>query len=195
MADISNLLTNKIAKGFPVRVYSSPTVNTDGTITLSTAGGLDATAHPSAKEIGFTQDGVELTRTPTIEDLPVDQRLENILQAVTAQDVHMKFKMLQIRDYANVVALNPGLAALTGTGFSGMTDTLNQTLTLVPVCAVAPTPNDVTKFQVMILYACCNVAPFSATLSKKYNVTALDLKGFDAGRSSGASWAFYETTV
>jgi hypothetical protein len=195
MADISNQLIAKIARGLPVRFYINPTVNTDGTITLSTAGGIDATAHPNAKEIGFTQDGVELTRGVTFEDLAVDQRVEPVLQSINAQDVHIKTKALQIRDYANMVKLNPGTVAMTGTGFSGISDSLDQSFTLIPVCAVAPTPNDATKFQVIVGYAVYNVAPFNAMLAKKYNVTPIDLKCQDAGRTDGRTWAFYETTV
>jgi hypothetical protein len=195
MADLSNQLITKIARGVPVRFYISPTINTDGTITLSTAGGLDATAHTNAKEIGFTQDGVEMSRATSFEDLPVDQRMEGILQSLTSQDVHIKTKVLQIRDYANMVKLNPGTAAMTGTGFSGISDQLDQSFSLIPVCAIAPTPNDATKFIVLILYACYNVAPFNVMLAKKYNVTAIDLKAQDAGRADGKAWAMYETTA
>lgn len=194
MADITNQLVAKIARGVPVRFYINPTINTDGTITLSATGGLDSAAHTNAKEIGFTQDGVELTRGTTFEDLPVDQRFANILNSLTGQDVHLKTKILQIRDYANMVKLNPGMVAMTGLGFSGISDQTDQTITNVSACAVAPTPNDPTKFQVIILYNCYNVAPFSVMLSKKYNVTAIDLKAIEAGRSDGKTFAYYETT-
>jgi hypothetical protein len=195
MAEITNQLITKIARGVPVRFYIRPTINADGTITLMAGGGLDSTAHANAKEIGFTQEGVEMTRGVAFEDLPVDQRNNNILQSLTSQDVHLKTNVLQIRDYDNVVKLNPGTVAMTGTGFSGISDQLVQTFDLIPVCAIAPTPNDATKFLVLILYACYNVAPFNVKLAKQYNTTPIDLKAQDAGRSDGKTWAFYETVA
>lgn len=195
MAEIVNQSITKIARGVPVRFYINPTINADGTITLMANGGLDTVAHANAKEIGYTQDGVELSRATEYEDLPTDQRLQGILQSLVSQDVHLKTKVLQIRDYANMVKLNPGTAAMAGTGFTGISDQLDQTFSLIPVCAIAPTPNDPTKFLVIILYACFNVAPFNVMLAKQYNSTPVDLKAQDAGRSDGKTWAVYETVA
>lgn len=193
MAELKNQTIAKIARGIGVRFYINPTINVDGTITLLAGGGLDSVAHANAKEIGYTQEGVELTRGTTFEDLPVDQKLNPILQSLSAQDVHMKTNVLQIRDYANMVKLNPGLIGMSGTGFDGISDQADQSFILIPVAAVAPTPNDATKFQVMIVYAGYNVAPFSAKLAKTYNATPIDIKAQEAGRADGKTWAFYET--
>lgn len=195
MAELKNQTIAKIARGIGVRFYINPTINADGTITLMANGGLDSVTHPNAKEVGYTQEGVELTRGTTFEDLPVDQRLNPINQSLSAQDVHMKVNVLQIRDYANMVKLNPGLTAMEGDGFSGISDQADQSFALIPVAAVAPTPNDATKFQVMIIYAGYNVAPFSAKLAKQYNSTPVDIKAQDAGRTDGKTFAFYETVA
>jgi hypothetical protein len=189
MADINNLLTTKIARGFPIRVYGSPTISSDGSIVLSANGGLDPTAHASAFEFGFTQDGAEFSRGTTFEDLPVDQRNEAILLALTGQDAHLKFKALQIRDHTNFQKITPGAAAVTGiTGLTGLSDQVSQSFSTIPVVAIAPTPNDATKSMYILLYACYNVAPYTLTLGKKYNVTAVDLKAVDAGRTDGRTW-------
>lgn len=193
MAEITNQSILKIARGVPVRLYIKPTINADGTITLGAGGILDSTTHATAVEIGFTQDGIELTRGITKEGLIVDQRNSEILPAITDQDVHLKTTILQIRDYVNMASLNPGLTVMSGTGFSGMSDQLTQTITQIPVVAIAPSPNDPTKFLVIIIYAGVNEAPFRVFLGKKYSTTPLDIKAQDAGRTDGKTFAWYET--
>lgn len=195
MADITGQDKTKIMRGQSLRVYIDPTVNADGTITLSVAGGLDTVVHASAKELGFTQDGAHLTVSRSFEDLPVDQRNNNILQSMTHQEPHLKVGGLQVRDWAVWQKLQPGAAVMTGTGFNGISDAVDQSFALHVVAAVAPTPNDPTKFQVLIVYACYNVAELALMLSKAYNKTPLDFKGQDAGRTDGKTWAAWETTV
>ena len=193
MADVSNQTIAKISRGLPIRVYLNPTINTDGTITLTASGTLDGTAHVNAKEIGYTQDGFELTRSTTVEGLPTDQTKDEVVNSLAGQDVRLKTTMLQIRDYANLVLLNPGMVAVTGTGFSGIADNDSTVIATCAVACVAPTPNDATKFKVIIGYACYNVAPFNEKLAREYNRTPLELKVVNAGRTDRRTFFSYET--
>jgi len=185
----------KIMRGLPVRIYIGPTISTDGTIAVATGGLLDSAAHANALDLGYTQDGAEITVTRTFEDLPVDQRNTPILHGLNTQEPHLKTGMLQVRNWATIAKLQPGAVLVTGTGFIGISDQVDQTFTLLPVCAIAPTPNDPTKFQVLIVYACYNIADLALKLQKAYNKTPLDFKGQDAGRSDGKTWFAYETTA
>lgn len=194
MPEVSNQLTTKIMRGLPVRIYLNPTVNADGTITLAAGGTLDTVAHANAKEIGYTQDGFELSRGVEMESLPTDQTLDDVLHSLTSQDVHLKTTMLQARDYANSVLMNPGTVAATGAGFSGIADNRTTTITTCTVAGIAPAPNDATKYQVIIAYACYNVAGYTVKLSREYNRTPLDLKVVQAGRVDLKTWFHYETT-
>lgn len=186
----------KIARGVPVELWAGIAPNAAGIVVLDLPTGRpDTTLNPSAVNIGYTQDGIEVSRGVTPESLPVDQSFTDIAQALQSQDVHLKTKVLQVRDYANMVLLNPGTAAMTGTGYTGMHDQQTQTITLLSYCAVAPSPNDATKWLVIVIYAGYNIAPFTVTLGKKWNVSAVDIKAEDAARADGATWAWYETTV
>lgn len=187
-----NRKIEEIMKG-PAEFWINPTLNANGTVDIAAGGLLDSTAHPLAANIGFTQDGVDFTSNPTFEELPVDQSQSGILRAITARDTHMKTKVLNIRNYANMVMLNPGMKSVTGVGFKGLSDSLSDAFTLLPVCAIAKTPNNAGFNQVMIIFAGYNVANFSAMLSKKYNSTPLDIKAEDAGRADGATFLIYES--
>jgi hypothetical protein len=194
MAEITNQLITKMLGGSPIRVYINPTINADGTITLGAGGILDSVAHANAKEIGYTQGGFELTRGIEVMGVPTDQTLEDVLQSLSSQDVHLKTSVLQIRDYAHLVLLNPGMAAMTGTGFTGISDSTTRTITTASVACVQKLPNSA-FFKVIIAYACYNVAPYNEKMAKEYNVTALDLKVVNAGRVDGRTFASYETTA
>jgi hypothetical protein len=195
MALLNGLDPTKIMRGMPLRVYIDPTFNSDGTVTLGTGGLLDSSAHANAVELGYTQDGAELTVSRTTEDLPVDQRNNNILMSLTGQEPHLRVGYLQVRDWAVLTKLQPGTSLQSGAGFVGISDQTDQTITARGVCAVAPTPNDATKYQVLIVYSCYNVADLVLKLSKEYNKTPLDFKGQDAGRADGKTWFAYHTVA
>jgi hypothetical protein len=188
-----------VMRGVKAEFWISPTINADGTITLQPDGSLLNSGvtppHPNARNVGYSQDGFMLSRTPTFEDLPVDQESEPIGDAYLTQDVHLTTKILQVRDYDNLAALAPGLSAQAGTGWKGISDSAVQSYILIPVAVVSPLPNDATKFQVIIVYAAKNVGKLDLTLAKKWNVTALDMVARPAGRTDGKTFMVYETTA
>lgn len=192
MPEVTNQSTIRIMRGVPLRFYLDPTINADGTITLNETGALDADAHPDAVELGFTQDGAVFTRGTTFEDLAVDQRFTSILNSLTAATASLKTKVLQVRDWDNLAMLNPGTTVMVGTGFTGISDQVEQTFDLHAVAAVAPTPDDPNTSTVFLLFACYNVAPLDLTLAKKYNVTSIELRAQDAGRADGKTFAVFD---
>jgi hypothetical protein len=195
MAIINGQDPTKIMRGQIVRVYIDPTVNSDGTITLGTGGALDSTAHANALELGYTQDGAEISVARTFEDLPVDQKMSPILHSLNSQEPHLKTGMLQVRNYATLAKIQPGTAVQSGTGWTGISDQVDQSFVLRTVAAVAQSPSNPLYFQVLIIYACSNIAELMLKLAKAYNKTPLDFKGQDAGRADGKTWMAYETTA
>src|SRR5690242_13921024 len=119
MANVSNLSALKILRAVPLRVYINPTISSDGSIAL-TSGGLDATAHANAKDLGYTQGGLQFSSAPTFEELPVDQSSNDILLSLTSRKTTLKFKGLQVRDFAAWQKIVPATAVRTLTGLTGI---------------------------------------------------------------------------
>jgi hypothetical protein len=191
MANVSNLSAVKILRASPLRVYINPTIASDGSVAIA-SGGLDAAVHTVAKDLGYTQGGLQFARAPAFEDLPVDQSSDPILLSMTGAPATIKFKGLQVRDFAIWQKVIPGAALLSGTGLTGIGDQTDQTITPFSLVAIAPTPNDGTKSIYLVGYAGYNVAPFNVDFSKKYNVTDLEMRLLDAGRADGKTWAIFE---
>jgi hypothetical protein len=194
MANVSNLATAKILRAVPLRVYINPLIAADGSVAL-VSGGLDAAVHTTAKDLGYTQGGLQFSRAPTFEDLAVDQSNEPVLLSMSGVGSSVKFKGLQVRDYAIWQKIVPASAVQTATGLTGIGDQTDQTITPFSLVAIAPAPNDNTKYIYLIVYAGYNVAPFNVNFAKAYNVTDIEMKIMDAGRSDGGTWKIFETTA
>jgi hypothetical protein len=194
MANVSNLAALKILKAMPLRIYINPTFASDGSIVL-TGGGLDTTGHPTAKDLGYTQGGLQFGSAPTYEGVPVDQTPEDILMSLSSKVNSIKFKGLQVRDYAIWQKIIPATALLTATGLTGISDSTDQTVTPFSLVAIAPTPNDPTKFVYICGYSGYNIAPFNVNFGKQYNVTDIEMKLIDPGRADGKTWAIWESTA
>lgn len=194
MANVSNLAAAKILRASPLRVYINPLIASDGSVAL-VSGGLDAAVHTNAKDLGYTQGGLQFSRAPTFEDLPVDQSHEPILLSMPSVGSSVKFKGLQVRDYAIWQKIIPGSAVQSGTNLTGIGDQTDQTITPFSLVAIAPTPNSGSQYIYLVVYAGYNVAPFNVDFSKAYNVTDIEMKIMDAGRSDGGTWKIFETVA
>lgn len=194
MPNVSNLAAAKILRASPLRVYINPLVAADGSVAL-VSGGLDAAVHTDAKDLGYTQGGVQFSRAPTFEDLPVDQSHEPILLSMPSVGSTVKFKGLQIRDYAIWQKIIPATAVQTATGLTGIGDQTSQVITPFSLIAIAPTPNSAAQHIYLVVYAGYNVAPYNVDFSKAYNVTDIEMKIMDAGRADGGTWKIWETTA
>jgi hypothetical protein len=194
MAELKNQNLTKIMRGYPVRIYLNPTFNADGTVlNVQPDHSLVVADHPNGIEIGYTQDGAELTVSRTREGLPVDQRLTDVLPSLTGQVPHLKFGHLQVLDFETLAKLTPGSEYHDEDDFEGVSDQADQTIELHSVVAIAPMASDKTRSQVLIVYACSNVADTLLKLSKAWHKMPVDFQGEDAGRADGKTWFAYAT--
>jgi hypothetical protein len=192
MPPIKNLDLTQIMRGFPVHVYLDLTFNADGTVkNLQPDGTVLEADHPNGVELGFTQDGAELTLGQEREGLGVDQRINQVLPALTSQDPHLKVGFLQVADFETLAKLVPGAAFQTSAYATGISDQVDQTIELHSVTAIAPTASDPTKFHQLTVYACSNIAGLALKLSKSWHKMPLDFKGEDAARSDGKTWGAF----
>lgn len=193
MANVSNLAALKILKAMPLRVYINPLIAANGSVAIAN-GGLDAAVHTTAKDLGYTQGGLQFSSGPTFEGLPVDQSPQDILMSLTSRLSSIKFKGLQVRDYPIWQKIVPASALLTETGLTGIADQTDQTVTPFSLVAIAPLPNDSTKSIYLVGYSGYNIAPFNVNFAKEYNTTDIEMKLIDPGRSDGKTWAIWEQT-
>lgn len=189
MPPVTNMDLTKIMRGFPVHVYLDLAFNPNGSVkNLQVDGSILIADHPNGVEIGFTQDGAELSLTQTRGGLEVDQRLTNVLPTLTGQEPHLKFGFLQVLNHETLAKLIPGSVYETDSYSEGISDGLDQSIELHSVTAIAPLASDPTKFHQLTVFACSNMAPLLLKLSKAYHKMPVDFQGEDAGRTDGKTY-------
>lgn len=122
-------------------------------ITLFTDGTPDATANPSAKHLGHTTEGWEMTAQASSEDLVVDEQVAPIDTAITDLAVALAANLVQTQDVSGVLQhLVQGFGTYgTAAGYEQIQGGI--TSIVFTACAlITPTKNDITKFMVYNLY-------------------------------------------
>lgn len=189
MAVINNLNLAKIERGFPVRVYLDATFDSKGRVlNLQPDGTLLSADHANIVELGYTQDGAELSVAQDRGGLEVDQRNHEVLPVLTKQTPHLKVSYLQVNDIPTLGKLVAGAVVETDSYATGISDQVDQSIALHSVTAIAPTAGDATKFHQMTVFACSNMASLLIKLSKAWHKMPLDFVGEDAGRSDGKTY-------
>jgi hypothetical protein len=194
MAELKKQDLTKIMRGVPVRIYLDLTFDADGKVhNLGADGSVVIADHPNGAEVGFTQDGAELTRSVTREGLPVDQSLTEKLISITGQVPHLKFGALEVLDFETLQKLVPGSTYIEDDESEGISDQNDPTIEMHSITAIAPMNSDKTRHQVLIIYYCSNIADMALKLSKSFHKMPVDFQGEDAGRADGKTWYAYAT--
>ena len=122
-------------------------------ITLHTDGTPESVANPSAKHLGHTTEGWEMTAAATSEDLVVDEQVAPIDTAVTALNVALAANLVQTTDVSGVLQyLAQGFGTYaTAAGYEQMQLGITP-ITFTAVALIFPTKADATKFVVYNLY-------------------------------------------
>lgn len=189
MAIVNGLDLTKIMRGYPTRVYLDATFNADGTVkNLGVDGTLVVADHANIVELGYTQDGAELSLEQTRGGLEVDQRIHDLLPVLTKQTPHLKTGFLQVDNMALMAKLIPGAVVQTDSYGTGISDQIDQSISLHSVTAIGPVAGEAGKFHQLTVYACSNMASLLLKLSKAWHKMPLDFVGEDAGRSDGKTY-------
>ncbi len=122
-------------------------------ITLFTDGTPDATANPSAKHLGHTTEGWEMTAAATTEDLTVDEQVVPIDTTVSNLAVALAANLAQTQDISGTLQYIVQGFGTYGTAAGYEQIQLGITPIVYTACAlIFPTKNDITKFAVYNLY-------------------------------------------
>jgi hypothetical protein len=126
-------------------------------ISLFTDGTPDATANPTAKHLGHTTDGWEMTAKKTTEDQNLDEVIVAVDTVITALDVGLAANLAQTQDVSGVLQhLISGFGTYsTAAGYEQITMGVT-TITYLGVALIFPTKADATKFMIYNLYKAVN---------------------------------------
>lgn len=122
-------------------------------ITLFTDGTPDATANPSAKHLGHTTAGWEMTAAAASEEIEVDEQVVSIDTSISKVDVALAANLAQTQDISGVLQhLVSGFGTYaTAAGYEQIQLGIT-TVVFTPSALIFPTKNDPTKFAVYNLY-------------------------------------------
>lgn len=122
-------------------------------ITLFTDGTPDATANPSAKHLGHTTEGWEMSATASTEDLNVDEQVAAIDTSITELVVALAANLAQTQDISGTLQhLVSGFGTYgTAAGYEQIQGGIT-TITYTASALITPTKNDPTKFLIYNLY-------------------------------------------
>lgn len=122
-------------------------------ITLFTDGTPDATANPSAKHLGHTTEGWEMTASVTAEDIRVDEQVAAIDSVLNELAVALAANLAQTQDISGVLQhLVQGFGTYaTAAGYEQIQLGILP-IVYTPSALITPTKNDATKFMVYNLY-------------------------------------------
>lgn len=137
-------------------------------ISLFTDGTPDATANPSAKHLGHTTDGWEMTANKTTEDQNLDEVVVAVDTIITALDVGLAANLAQTQDVSGVLQhLISGFGTYsTAAGYEQVTLGIT-TITYLGVALIFPTKADATKFMIYNLYKAVNDSGLANQIKRK----------------------------
>lgn len=126
-------------------------------LTLFTDGSPDATANPSAKHLGHTTEGWQMTASTTREEIKVDEQAAAIDTVITDLPVSLAANLAQTQDISGVLQhLVSGFGTYsTAAGYEQITGG-TTTIVYTASALITPTKNDATKFLIYNLYKSLN---------------------------------------
>lgn len=137
-------------------------------ISLFTDGTPDATANPSAKHLGHTTDGWEMTAKKTTEDQTLDEVVVPVDTVITALDVALAANLAQTQDVTGVLQhLVSGFGTYgTAAGYEQITLGIT-TIAYLGVALIFPTKADATKYMIYNLYKAVNDSGLANQIKRK----------------------------
>jgi len=163
-----NFDATKISSGYGWFWVGLATPGAGSRISLFTDGTPDATANPSAKHLGHTTDGWEMTAKKTAEDLTLDEVVVPIDTVVTALDVGLAANLAQTQDVTGVLQhLVSGFGTYsTAAGYEQITLGIT-TIAYLGVALIFPTKADAAKFMIYNLYRAVNDSGLANQIKRK----------------------------
>lgn len=150
-------------------------------ITLFTDGTPDSTANPSAKHLGHTTEGWEMTATAGTEDQNVDETVAPVDTVITDLSVALAANLAQTQDVTGVLQhLVSGFGTYgTAAGYEQIQLGTPASIIYTPSALIFPTKADATKFMIYNLYKSKNDSGLANQIRRKgLGNNPVSFKGF-----------------
>lgn len=136
--------------------------------TLFTDGTPDATANPSAKHLGHTDEGWEMKAQASREDQTVDEQVAPIDTAISSLDVGLAANLVQTQDISGTLRyLVQGFGSYsTAAGYEQITGGIIP-IVYSSVALIFPQRADPTKFMIYQLYKSLNDSGLTNQIRRK----------------------------
>jgi hypothetical protein len=170
-----------IPAGITAQIWTNLAVpTTNARLTLHTDGTPDATANPSAVNLGYTEAGLTITGTETVTDFFADELGSPIASALDQSEISISGSALQVVDEDVMKLLGANFATYsTNTGYKQFQLGQKTTISYSSVAVIFPSPQDATKFVVFNLYNARNTTGFTFSVSRKGRAsTPFTFKGY-----------------
>lgn len=185
-----------IPQGVIAQIWTGMAVPAAGArATLFTDGTPDATANPSAINLGYTDAGLTVNATETSTDFFADEAPFPIGSSVDTAAVSITGTALQVNDEDVMKVLAANIATYsTAAGYKQFTLGFKSSLSTTGVAVIYPSPADPTKFAVFHLYSARNTAGFTFSIGRKaragspFTITGYGVSGRANADSLGNYW-------
>lgn len=149
-------------------------------LTLDADGTPDATANPSAKNLGHTDAGLSISATESTSDFFADESFGPIGSYIESVEFTISGTALQVADEEVIKVLGANFATYsTSSGYKQNTLGVKSSISYTSVAVIWPSPMDATKYEVFHLYNARNIAGFKFSIGRKQRAgTEFNFKGY-----------------
>jgi hypothetical protein len=186
----ANLRTDQIILGSG-KIYGKVAIPAGGArATLYTDLTPDATANPSAVDLGGTQEGAKLTISGSWDEYFIDEQPDPVATNLSVASMTLEGAFAGIRNQTLMELLTPATGTFTsGAQYEQMTFG-TRTLVYNSIMVIAPRFDDPTKVVVAQLYRAVNVSGLTVDFGrKKLNYSPFKFQAYSvAGRAQGDTY-------
>jgi hypothetical protein len=194
----ANLRTDQIVLGAG-KIYGKVAIPASGgRLTLYTDLTPDATANPSAVDLGGTQEGSKLTISGSWDEFNIDEQADPIATNLSVASMSLEGAFAGIRNQTLLELLTPATGTFaSGAQYEQMTFG-TRALVYNSIAVIAPRFDDPTKVIVAQLYRAVNVSGLQLEFGRKklsyspFNFKAYSVAGRLPGDTYGTLW--YQVT-
>lgn len=141
-------------------------------MTMYSDGTPDATANTTAKHVGMTKEGCEVSYKPNVVDFEADELTSPFLSRIIAEDISIKGEMFQVFDWALLYAMTVGGTynsnTSTTSGYEELTLGGLSAISTFSIALIAPDINaPTTKWVTIQLYKTYNKAGWIFRTTRK----------------------------
>lgn len=164
-------------------------------LTLHTDLTPDSTANPSAKHVGFTDQGTKVMYRAEIQTFEADEQTAPILSRILTESLKIEGAFLQGADFDIMDMFLMGATKTSAAGYEQITLGGNTAVTGISFAVIVPTVADATKAHVFNIYSAYNEAGLDLAITRRdiskipFTMTGLQLSSRTAGNRLGNIWS------